>query len=240
MGADIGGSVVVVLAGHAGAGASTTALALAEALAEHRRVQVEEYADPAQSALAAASALELGMENDWWRRGRRGRLDVFRLARRPAHGELRPPSETEHTQRLRVVDVGWSLMAALLDSQLRVIAAQSAVVATRITVPAVRQTEHLLAAIDGDVVIAALGPARWPRIVEASCGPRLKELRSRGRVVPVPVDRRLAKTGLTGDPLPKKVAAAGRTLAALLLPAGSPGESQQPDSPRPRRSKEDR
>ena len=237
---EVVGAPVAVLAGHAGAGASTTALALATALAEQAQVRLVEYAEPARSGLVAASTLELGMEDACWRRGRRGRLDVFRLARRPADGLLPPPPGTKHALGLMVVDAGWSLTAALLDSQVRFIAAQPALVATRVTVPAIRQTEHLLAAIDGDVVIAAVGPARWPRIVEASCGPRLKDLRSRGRVIPIPVDRRLAKTGLTGDPLPKKVAAAGRTLAALLLPAGSPGESRHPDSPRPRRSKEER
>ena len=45
-------------------------------------------------------------------------------------------------------------------------------------------------------------------------------MRSRGQVVPVPIDRRLQIAGLTGDRLPKPVAAAGRTLAALLAPAG--------------------
>jgi hypothetical protein len=96
------------------------------------------------------------------------------------------------------------------------------VVVTRVTVPAVRQTEHVLAAVDGEAAVAAVGPARWPRLVEASCGPRLTELRSQGRVVAVPVDRRLESAGLTGDRLPNRVAAAGRSLAALLAPAGSP------------------
>jgi hypothetical protein len=89
-------------------------------------------------------------------------------------------------------------------------------------VPAVRQVEHVLAAVDGAAAVAAVGPARWPRVVEASCGPQLRELRSRGRVVQVPVDRRLQTAGLTGDRLPKPVAAAGRSLAALLVPAGPP------------------
>ena len=66
------------------------------------------------------------------------------------------------------------------------------------------------------------GPARWPRAVDVSCGPELRRLRARGRVVRVPVDGRLEITGLTADPLPKKVAVAGRSLAALLLPAGTP------------------
>ena len=74
---------------------------------------------------------------------------------------------------------------------------------------------------DGGVA-AAVGPARWPRLVEASCGPRLREARLNGQVIPVPVDRRLQTIGLTGDRLPKSVAAAGRVLAALVVPVPPP------------------
>jgi hypothetical protein len=218
--ADVGGLVVLVVAGHAGAGASTVALAVAEGLAEGQIVQLVDYAWPVRSGMAAASTIELGTDGGEWRRGRRGGLDVFRLAHRPGGGELPPPPETGHADRLMVVDAGWSLTTALLDSPCSVIQDASVVVVTRVTVPAVRQTEHVLAAVDGEPVVAAVGPARWPRVVQASCGQRLRELRSRGRVVRVPLNRRLETAGLTGDLLPKPLAAAGGSLAALLRPAG--------------------
>lgn len=214
-----GGRAVLVVAGHAGAGASTVALTIGEELAEGRQVQLVDYAEPVRSGLAAAPAIELGTD-EGWRRGRRGRLDVVRLARRPAGGALPPLPETDANGTV-VVDAGWSTTCALLDSP-RSLVGCSLVVVTRVTVPAVRQTEHVLAVIDGEAAVAAVGPARWPPPVEASCGPRLAELRARGRVVSVPVDRRLQITGLTGDPLPKPVAAAGRALAALLVPAAPP------------------
>jgi hypothetical protein len=210
------------VAGHAGAGASTVALAVAEGLAEGRRVQLVDYAEPVRSGLAAASDIELGTDGAGWRRGRRGRLDVVRLACRPGDGELPPPPETDHADRLMVVDAGWSLTTALLDSPSSLIRDANVVVVTRVTVPAVRQTEHVLTAVDGDPVVAAVGPARWPRTVQASCGPRLGDLRSRGRVVRVPVDRRLEIGGLTGDRLAKPLAAAGGSLAALLFPPRDP------------------
>ena len=212
--------VVVVVAGHAGAGASTVAVAVAEALAEDRPVRLVDYAQPVRSGLTAASTIELGADGAGWRHGRRGRLDLFRLARDPGEGELPPLPETEDAAGLLVVDAGWSLTGALYGSPGFLVRATKAVVVTRVAVPAVRQTEQVLAAIDAEAVVAAVGPARWPRLVEASDGPRLGELRSRGRVVPVPVDRRLEIAGLTGDRLPKPVAAAGRSLAALLVPAG--------------------
>jgi hypothetical protein len=220
-GPDVVGPVVLTVAAHAGAGASTVALAVAEGLAEGRRVQLVDYAEPARSGMAAASSIELGT-GAGWRRGRRGRLDVFRLARCPVDGELPPLPETDDRDRLVVVDAGWSLTTALLGSPGPLVGGAMVVVVTRVTVPAMRQTEHVLAAVGGEAVLAAVGPARWPRAVEASCGPQLAALRSRGRVVRMPLDRRLAASGLTGDRLPKAVADAGRSLAALLLPAVPP------------------
>lgn len=230
-GADVDGPVVLVLAGHAGAGASIVALAVAEGLADGRWVQLAEYAEPARSGLATASSIELGVE-DGWRKGRRGRLDVLRLPRVMAGGELPAPPGTDDRERLLVVDPGWSLISALLDSAESLSGKGTIIVVTRLTVPALRQTEHLLAAVGGDAWVAAVGPSRWPRAVEAGCGSRLRQLRSRGRVVRVPIDTRLASTGLTGDPLPKSVAVAGRSLAMLILPNALPSGQGTPSASR--------
>ncbi|MBB3084690.1 hypothetical protein [Geodermatophilus sabuli] len=235
-GAHLGGPVVLVLAGHAGAGASTVALAIAEGLAYRRPVQLVEYAKPALSGLAAASSIELGADGPW-RRGRRGGLEVLRLAGGPA--ETGPPRlpEAAGVERLLVVDAGWSLTTELLGAEsVRAFGhGERVVVVTRGTVPAVRQTEHVLSTIGGEALVAAVGPARWPRAVEASSGPLLSKLRSCGRVVPVPVDRRLETAGLTADGLPRRVAAAGRSLAALVTPV-VPSPDQQHRVPSTRTS----
>jgi hypothetical protein len=233
MGADVGGVVVRVVAGHAGAGASTVALAVAEGLAEGRRVMLVDYAEPARSGLAAASAIELGTDDDGWRRGRRGQISLFRLARSPAEEGFPPLPETIDAAHL-VVDAGWSLTCRLLGSPGPLVRGARVVVVTRVTVPGVRQTEQVLAAVDGEAVVAAVGPARWPRVVQASCGPRLRALRSRGRVVRVPVDQGLQVFGLSGDRLPKPVVAAGRSLGALLVPVGLPQLEQRRRESRPR------
>ncbi len=236
---DIGGPVVLVLAGHAGAGASTVALAIADGVAADRRVQLVDYADPSRSGLVAAATIELGKDGTGWRRGRRGRLDLCRLTQCPAGGQLPPLPATDGAEIPVVVDAGWSLTTALLDFPDSLRGARIVVV-SRVTVPGLRQTERVLAAVEdqgqgeGEVAVAAVGPARWPRVVEASCGPRLRAARSQGRLVPVPVDRRLATVGLTGDRLPKPVAAAGRSLAALLVPAGSPQPRHRRRATRPR------
>src|SRR4051794_873113 len=142
--ADIGGPVVLAVAGHAGAGASTVAVAVAEGLAEGRRVQLVDYAEPIRSGLAAASALELGTDGGGWRRGRRGRLDVLRLIQHPADGDLPPLPEPDDAEGL-VVDAGWPLTHALLDSPGSLVGGAMVVVVIRVTVPAVRQVEHVLA-----------------------------------------------------------------------------------------------
>lgn len=225
--ADVPAPVVVVLPGHAGAGASAVALAVAEGLAQGQRVQLVDYAEPLRSGLAAASTIELGTDNAGWRRGRRGRLDVFRLGQHPSAGALPPLPEVADTARLAVVDAGWAVATELLASPGPLARGSMLLVVTRVTVPAMGQTEHVLAAVGGEAVVAAVGPAQWPRAVQASCGPRLAELRLRGRVVRVPWDRRLATSGLTSDRLPKGVAAAGRSLAALLMPAAPPPSQPQ-------------
>lgn len=227
--AGVGGGAVVVVAGHAGAGASTVALAmaegLAEGLAEGRRVQLVDYCEPARSGLSAAPTVELGTDGAGWRCGRRGRLELLRVAWCPADAAL-PPLPEANADTTVVVDLGWSTTCALLDSP-RSLVGCALVVVTRVTVPAVRQAEAVLAAVGAEAAVAAVGPARWPRLVEASCGPRLREARSTGRVVPVPCDQRLQIAGLTGDRLPKSVTAAGRALADLVMPAAPPGHRRQ-------------
>lgn len=229
---DADGAVVLVLAGHAGAGASMVALALAEALTAHRPVQLVEYAEPLRSGLAAASSIELGLDETGWRRGRRGQLDIARLARPAPVGKLPPPPADGKADRLLVVDPGWPLTAALqhADRCERFDPGQRVVVVTRLTVPAVRQTEHLLSALGPQACagasVAAVGPNRWPRAVDASHGPNLSTLWSDGRVVRIPMDARLEASGLTADPLPKVVATAGRELATLLVPPDAPAETR--------------
>ncbi|MGX5655502.1 hypothetical protein ACWKWC_12075 [Geodermatophilus nigrescens] len=211
---------VTVLPGHAGAGASTVALVVAEGLAASRRVQLVEYTDPARSGLTAASTIELGTDGAW-RRGRRGRLDVLRLAQ-PLGTELPTPLARDDRDAVLVVDAGWATTTALLEGRSSLRSGDLVVVTTRVTVPAMRQTEQVLAAVGGDAWVAAVGPSRWPRAVEATVGSNLGRLRARGRVVRVPWDARLAVAGLTGDRLPRHVAGAGRSLAERLVPAGPP------------------
>jgi hypothetical protein len=121
-----------------------------------------------------------------------------------------------------VLDVGWSARDAYATGGWLGQALQDAAVllVCRPTVPGVRQAEHLAAEMAArsarPVVIAAVGPARWPGAVTASSGPQLRGARGDGRLVAVPIDRRFEVDGVSGEPLPKPVSAAGRALAAAL------------------------
>ena len=218
------GPVVAVLAAHAGAGASTVAVAIAEALAAGgTATRLVEVADPARSGLAAATSAELGVDGSGWRHGRRGPLQVDRLAEHVRGlGEVLPPRPGEPgVSECVVLDLGWPArevlaaggwLAQLLD-------AARLMLVCRPTVPAVRQAERLLTDPRSirPVVIAAPGRGRWPGAVTASCGPAMRAMREAGRVVTVPLNRRLEVDGVTADPLPRPIAAAGKALAAQLM-----------------------
>lgn len=207
---------ITVVAAHAGAGASTVALAISDAAAAtDRRVHLVETAHPRRSGLMAAASAELGTDAAGaWRRGSRGRVTIDRRVAdvEPGGWPVLPISEEP---AVTVLDLGLPApenLTRLAADRTRT------VVVCRPTVPGVRLTEHVLSQLAGQpVVVAVVGPARWPRAVNANCGPQLRELRSRGRVVRVPIDGRLQTAGLTGDRLPKGVEAAGRSLAALLV-----------------------
>ncbi|WP_051004913.1 hypothetical protein [Blastococcus saxobsidens] len=197
------------------------ALAISDAAAAtDRRVHLVETAHPRRSGLIAAASAELGTDAAGaWRRGSRDRVTIDRRVAdvEPCGWPVLASSEEP---AVTVLDLG---LPAPEDLARLAADRTSTVVVCRPTVPGVRLTEHVLSQLAGQpVMVAVVGPARWPRAVKANCGPQLRELRSRGRVVRVPVDGRLQTAGLTGDRLPKGVEAAGRSLAALLMPAVPP------------------
>lgn len=228
------GPVVAVLAGHSGAGASTVAVTLGEALAaDGSCVRIVEVADASRSGLAGATTAELGEDGTGWRRGRRGDIFIDRLAFRAAAVEQVPaPAPAPHPEELLVLDIGWPARDALaMPGWLATALASSAlVVVCRPTVPGVRQTEYLLAelaekATSTSIAVASIGPARWPGAATASAGPQLRAARETGRVVTVPIDRRVETDGVSAEALPKALAAAGKALATAVP---SPASHEHP------------
>jgi hypothetical protein len=218
--------VVLVLAGHPGAGASTVALLLGQAAtATGAAARLIDCADPSRSGIAAASDAELGDDPSGWRRGRRGGLDIDRPVEPVADLEDLPAPRPigVHPDRLGVtiVDAGWPARDVLTaDSWVAgLVSTASVLVVCRATVPGVRHTDQVLVGLPARAdLVAALGPMRWPGVVRASCGSQMRALRTGDHVVAVPLDRQLETAGLTASPLPRRLTAAGRTLAARLLP----------------------
>jgi len=232
--ATLTGPVVLVLAAHSGAGASTVALALSEAWALNGTpTRLIECADPARSGVAAATDAELGEDGFGWRRGRRqGGVEVDRPAGLVRAVEevpaARPVEVTAGGGARTVVDAGWPVRDVLHGDGWvsELLHAARVVLVCRVTVPAVRQAEQVLAALPATTTVAAVGPARWPGAVVGTCGPLLRAAREAGRVVPVPHDRGLELTGPAAGPLPKQLASAGRALTGLFIdaiPGAGPG-----------------
>jgi rhodanese-related sulfurtransferase len=232
-----GATSVIVLAAHPGSGASTVALAIAEAAGASRRVRIVECADGTRSGLAAASTEELGVDAAGWRHGRRGEVEVHRLAHRAVTlaGVPAPAAAVDgefEAGALLVLDMGWPVRDVLeAGGWVRAALALAApVVVCRVTVPGVHHAEQVLAALGRPAVVAAVGPNRWPPVVTGSCGPVLRQARHDGRVVTVPTDRRLEAAGVSTDALPKPIAAAAKAIAALLAktwPANRAGHTEQ-------------
>ncbi len=221
-------TLVVVSSVHGWAGGSTVAVAIADAAAARGlSTCVDEFAGPVASGLGVACDAELGLDRSGrWRVGRRGGVLIHRLAELNATIATVPPPAWSNPE-LTVVDTGysWPAVTQMLTAP-RPVSGLAAVLRTaplvlvcRATIPSVRQAEAVLAECSDFLpALAVLGPHRWPGEVTASVGARITELREQHRVVTVPLDKHLEVRGVTADPLPRTVTAAGRSLLQLSTP----------------------
>jgi hypothetical protein len=214
-----GSSWIAVIAAHAGAGASTVALAITDALSDAgRTARLVDTAQPSRSGLVAAATSELGTDpTGSWRRGSRNTATLYR---RTGNADLgcwptpSPDSASDSVEVTTVVDLG--LPSPDTTAQLTAIR-PCIVVVCHASVPGIRSAEHALdQLVTQSVVMAVVGPNRWPGVLTAGLGPRLRTHRDAGQVVIVPTERHLHLSGVTAGPLPRPVAAAGRALLAVL------------------------
>lgn len=213
-----GAAWVAVVGAHGGAGASTVAVAMADAAAATgRRVHLVSCAGPQGCGLVAVPDVELGIDDSGaWRRGRRGGcivVDRSSGSSRETASWPEPPFQPE----LTIVDACdlCSVLTAAAEA-----APRAVLLVCRATVPGLQQAERTLSDLTATslpVLLASIGPRRTSGSVDSAMGPLLRELRRRGdRDVTVPVDRRLALTGPSAGPLPRAVAVAGRALLRHL------------------------
>jgi hypothetical protein len=233
----LSGQVVMVVGCHGGAGASTVALAMAlAALESGRSVRLLDCASAERSGLLTAVDAELGVDSGW-RRGRRARLPIDRVAETLASvaDVPAPPGEPLGPVEVTVVDSGWGTTSVLSGGSWLAKVAESAavVLVARATIPALRQLEQAMAMCCQDPVVAINRPTRLDRSVHATAGPLLLAAEATGRVVSVPSSRHLAACGITSAPLPKGVLEVGRQLFARAA-AASPHTPAAQDHPDPR------
>lgn len=212
------GEQVALVAGSMGAaGASTIALAVASCAGSAR---VVECCTVASSGLAAASSAELGVTADGWVQGSRDQVLIERRGDRvPALDRL--PAPTPSSLPLTVMDCSWDL-DLLMSSQgwlgelARTLPAITVV--TRPSIPGMRRLEAAAAVLGEHRVHAVVigVERRWPRHVEQAMGAAVRRLRTDGRLTGVPIDPKLASDGVTPDPLPSAVLAAGSHLLTVL------------------------
>lgn len=212
---------VLAVAGVTGrVGATTLALAIAEASAD--RARLVDASRMHTSGLAAATSAELGVTDTGWRRGQRGALLVERAGRdwpTAQHVPIPDPCARE----LTVVDIGREL-TDVIESRTwlaDVVGGAPVVLVTAATVPALRRLDLVLGALGRPAMVAVVvvGPARrrWPRPVAAAVTPRLKDLEASGFLTVIPPANDLAWSGVSSDPLPSTLLRSAESIAGQLL-----------------------
>ena len=189
----VAAAVVGVVGVSGGVGTTTVALAIAEALAAGRLV---ELSVPHTSGLAAASWAELGTQDGW----SIGSRDGLRLERRADPDATILP---DTSAGVTVLDLG-----AWADG---VPAVSLLVVVAVCSVPSVRRLNARLEVLHGLRVVPVITgvPGRaLPKPVGSVCGARLRAAAADGRLLLVPECASLRVGGVTADPLPRRLQSA--------------------------------
>ncbi|GAB2492493.1 hypothetical protein GCM10027030_27340 [Luteococcus sediminum] len=204
--------LVVVVGAHAQAGASTVALAVAQADPCARLLEISL---PACSGLAGAGSAELGELSSWVRSQRDGVV-----IERPATVEAGDPLPLDRVVRRTVLDAGVQPCASGPGWVAATVAAAEVVVVVAAgTVPGIRRLEVAVDELGSQrcvTVVRAVSGGRLPRQVHAAMGPVLQRLVDEHRWAVMPCDGRLLVTGLSPAPLSKSVVSAGHTVLGLL------------------------
>jgi hypothetical protein len=144
----------------------------------------------------------------------------------PSHLPL--PIEPEECDGVTVLDVGWRLPELSGWLAIAIGEAHAVVVVAPSTCPGLTHLEAALRDLEerttSPITLALRGPhlKRWPRPLRATTGPRTLRLIEAGQLVAIAEDRALHLLGLTPDPLPRAISAAGvdlgRQIEAALAP----------------------
>jgi hypothetical protein len=245
------GHLVVVWPAHPGAGATTLALAIAEAAAVRGPTRLLDTAGPSWSALVSASTTELGCASGW-RRGRRripmvsaDRLIIDRVDTPATTPDASPPPTVDARAAFTVLDIGWGRreidghpgwlnrlqhrdgtpvepLGRAADEEPSTLTFAHLVVC-RASAHALRQAEATLARLPSAATrVALIGAPRRVGDVILDAGPRLRSAWECDAVHPVPRFR--DQLVLDSGALPRQLRRSGeQLLAALTAPHASAG-----------------
>lgn len=199
-------------------GATTVALAIAEAAAVPARIV--EVGTPHLSGLAGAATAELGDDGAGWRHGTRDLVRVER-ATFPLLHPASSPAPTPTDCDVTVLDVGWELFQVLSTENWLCEAVENTevVLVAPLSVPGMRALEFALGQLTPKSVwVAVIGPGlrRWPRRVQLAAPAELSLISAEQRLVCVTPDRTLAAEGITSTPLPPAVITSCQPIASHL------------------------
>lgn len=234
--AESSASVVTVWAAHGGAGASVTALALAEAARTgEKNVALVDLADPTRSGLAGiclreGRTLAAAPNLDAIHTGDREGIAVRRLAlnriSRTSASRLPAPhvwlATLAQSVDLVVVDTGYEASSVDDNDELAAwLNISGPVLVGRPTVPSLRRCEGALVTLQrycrsGPIRLVMNGAPPWPPELMATTG-RLtgQSITTRNAI---PWDQELEWRGCTTDPLPDTVRQAAARLLARIVP----------------------
>lgn len=225
------GPLVRVRAANSGAGASTIALALADAAdASGISTRVLDAAAPAWSGLLGATVTELGA-CEGWRRGRRGHgVLIDRVDEAVSIPADVPCPRSATSVDLTLLDAGWSmreLATCGADVWVAAAPAQAEVLVTRPHGLALSQTEAALTELDEHlaaerVVVVVVGATRWSSRDFKSAGRLLRTAQERGAVLFSPLLPTKALPGLSPDALPKQLTSPSQRLLERITSITEP------------------
>lgn len=224
---DGGRAWIAVVGAIAGAGCSTVALLLADAMAATGSpVHLIEVG--VTSGLAGVTDVELGTDvTGAWRRGTRGGVAVDRpVAPTPDRVLDRvawpaPPATVTSAGGLAVVDLGVHTGALThRPATLHEGPPRATALVTRSTEPGLAAAEQALEQLDAPqrACLVVVGARRLSGQLWTSGGARVHRLKDDDRVLTVPFDRRLDAAGLTTAPLPRSLGNAAEALLRLVQP----------------------
>ncbi|MBP2371974.1 hypothetical protein [Pseudonocardia parietis] len=244
------GALMPVLAGSSGAGASSIAAAITDALQQDERcVLLVDADDPSRSGLACAFTAEgpwtkpvddrVSVRYSWRDDALVARLEsqlptiTPGMVPAPPDWLPNPPPDPLHATVVDLGHGGWRAGASPLYGAggwlRRGLPAQRPILVVRATRPALRQAEQLLARLDPWVErgvatpvfqLVVNGVRKWPAGVAGAAGPRVAELLDEALFVPHHGGWGLA--GVTDEPSPARVVDALRPLLAAWGLIASP------------------